>query len=461
MCWGYGEGATMGYDPYNNGSYHSMTPLEIPGITDAISLSMTANGSCTVTRRGKVLCWGRNDLGQLGRGTVSAYSKDPMEVTGLGSAGVASVAIGYTFGCALMKDGVVKCWGGNSQGELGNGTTSNYSLVPVTVQNLPKVVDLRVTESAACVVTSAGGVKCWGEGGGLFVSYDMTPRTQATDISGLTSGVSTISINLGVGMARMVDGTVKTWGANGWLQMGQGSTSNRGFQPGPISTANGPSTDASPLTSQGTVLINNTALSGTVAGHITPLPWSMTKTSTGTQALMVSFDPLAAAAAMFIEQYDAHVAACNATTSENTSAENTQRQGNYLWACSNPTSKSNYLSGMLTLLKGARHYLFGSDNGSLTVTGPDPVHYPYTFVVPDYTSTDTTYYGQLQTALNSYNSAIISSNGTRLEKTMQLAGIQKFTTSNALVSTRVTRSAPMTAAGLDCVVDDGFSAKLQ
>jgi hypothetical protein len=215
--------------------------MEVPGITDAISLNMTAFGSCAVTRRGNVLCWGKNDVGQVGRGTISAYREDPMEVTGLGTAGVASVVVGFTFSCALMRDGVV-----SAGAETLKGTRQRYDDQQPRASHGPEPSesrDLEVTERAACAATPAGGVKCWGEGGGLYVSYDMTPRTQATDVSDLTSGVSTVSIGVGVGMARMVDGAVKTRGANGWFQTGQGSTANKGFQPAPIRTTNGPSTD--------------------------------------------------------------------------------------------------------------------------------------------------------------------------------------------------------------------------
>jgi hypothetical protein len=240
-------------------------------------------------------------------------------------------------------------------------------------------------------------------------------------------------------------------------------------------TTNGPLTDGSPIASQGSVLINNTAANGQVAGHITPIPWSMANTSTGRQALMVTFDPLAAAAAMFIEQYDSHIAACNATTSESMTETN-QKDAQKLWACSNATSKAAYLSGMQTLLKGARHYLFGSDVGCIqstqtlagqqcmtTTLGPDPVHYPYTFVVPDYTSGayNSEYYAQLNTALTTYRNGIIASGGSRLERTMQLVGIQKFTTNNAIVSTRLVRSGQTASNPLDCVANDGFAAKLQ
>jgi hypothetical protein len=378
----------------------------------------------------------------------------------------------------LLASGAVKCWGNNSSGQLGNGSTAN-SLTAVDVSGLSSgVVDIQGTQRTTCAVLSAGDMKCWGAGNNKQLGNNAYANSSVpVSVQGLGGPAVTVQVDDTAAFARMADGSLKYWGVSAYGKLGNGTTT--GNNPcgtcSPLTT-NGPTTDGAPIASQGSVLITKTAASGQVSGHITPIPWSLSKTSTGRQALIVTFDPLAAAAAMFIEQYDAHIAACNATSSESMTETN-QKDAAKLWACSNPSSKASYLSGMLTLLKGARHYLYGSDNGCIqstqtvagqacpsTVTGPDPVHYPYTFVVPDYTSAayDSSYYAQLDTALATYRGAIIASNGTRLERTMQLVGIQKFTTeSNAIVSTRVVRSGQTSANPLDCVVNDGFASRLQ
>ncbi len=160
---------------------------------------------------------------------------------------------------------------------------------------------------------------------------------------------------------------------------------------------------------------------------------------------------------MFIDQYQAHVNACNATTSESIT-ELQQQAGTYLWACSNATAKAAYLSGMQTLLSGAKSYLFGRADGSATTActaspampgtpayciDTTQAHLPYTFVVPNYTEAayNPEYYGQLDTALGTYRTAIFGSTASALHKSLQLAGIAKFDTdTNAIVTTRVKRS---------------------
>jgi hypothetical protein len=177
---------------------------------------------------------------------------------------------------------------------------------------------------------------------------------------------------------------------------------------------------------------------------------------------MVTYDPLAAAAAMFIDQYQAHVDACNRTTSE-AMTELDQQAGTYLWACSNPTSKAAYLSGMADFLNGAKSYLFGRADGSATAPcagakspayciDTTQAHMPYTFVVPNYTETafNPTYYASLDTALATYRTAVFGSTASPLHKSLQLAGIMKFdTNTSAIVTTRVKRSG---AYGATCAV---------
>jgi hypothetical protein len=160
---------------------------------------------------------------------------------------------------------------------------------------------------------------------------------------------------------------------------------------------------------------------------------------------------------MFIEQYQAHVDACNATTSESMT-ELDQQAGARLWACSNATTKAAYLSGMSEFLKGAKSYLYGRPDGSSTtactlspaMTGTPAycmdttqAHFPYTFVIPNYTEAafNPEYYGQLDTALGAYRTSILGSTASALHKSLQLAGITKFdTNTSALVTTRVKRS---------------------
>jgi alpha-tubulin suppressor-like RCC1 family protein len=126
-CWGanfsvFGDPATL---------RESDNPVRVPGLESGVaSISAGDVQACVVTTSGAAKCWGENDRGQLGNGSTTE-SLLPVDVVGLGS-GVVSVSAGASYSCALTQDGVVKCWGANGNGTLGNGTTTD-SPVPVEV----------------------------------------------------------------------------------------------------------------------------------------------------------------------------------------------------------------------------------------------------------------------------------------------------------------------------------------
>ncbi len=131
-------------------------------------------GTCALLRRGAVECWGNNTAGALGDGTLTSiwYSAVPVAVKGLtGARSLVSDGVGY---CALLRSGEVECWGVNTYGALGNGSSEAYSDAPVTVKGLTGVKSLvgdrngYGTGFGFCAVWGSGGVKCWGSNDALI-----------------------------------------------------------------------------------------------------------------------------------------------------------------------------------------------------------------------------------------------------------------------------------------------------
>ena len=91
-----------------------------------------------MTGSGAAWCWGENDAGQLGDGTL-LNSIMPVAVSGLAS-GVNSIATGGVHSCAITSGGGVKCWGYNYNGQLGDGSWASTS-TPVNVSGLTSGVD--------------------------------------------------------------------------------------------------------------------------------------------------------------------------------------------------------------------------------------------------------------------------------------------------------------------------------
>jgi alpha-tubulin suppressor-like RCC1 family protein len=191
------------------------------------NLSAGWQHTCVVTPDGGVKCWGANEWGQLGDGTKKNRSA-PVDVTGLGFQ-AKSVAAGLYHTCALSIDGHVKCWGGNGNGQLGNGTNNN-SLSPVEVAGLDeKVVALAAGASHTCVVTQSRGMVCWGyNDSGQLGDGTTVDSNIPVGVVGLSEGVTAIALgNAGHTCAVTSGGGLKCWGWNAAGQVGDGTKTNR------------------------------------------------------------------------------------------------------------------------------------------------------------------------------------------------------------------------------------------
>ncbi|MEZ4622821.1 MAG: hypothetical protein R2867_45995 [Caldilineaceae bacterium] len=198
VCWGANN-----YGQLGNGTVSHVITEAVPvhSVTSGITtLSAGEHHSCALTAGGAVWCWGRNTHGQIGTGT-NVDSSTPVSVTGLIS-GVQAIAAGFNHTCALIINGTLRCWGANSVGELGSGTTvSNVIPYPVVVQGLEGRRVLTVTAHAlhTCAIVEGGSAHCWGSNnyGQLGIPKPPIFSTTPVTVTGLTSGTTAISAGNG------------------------------------------------------------------------------------------------------------------------------------------------------------------------------------------------------------------------------------------------------------------------
>ena len=136
-------------------------PAPVKGLPPASQLELGAEFGCALLNDGTVQCWGANTDGQLGDGTTKDRPK-PAPVEGL--SGVRAIALGEAFGCALLDGGAVQCWGANAHGQLGRGSAGDAQARPAPVGGLGGVRELRAGAEFACARSPQAPIVCWGAG---------------------------------------------------------------------------------------------------------------------------------------------------------------------------------------------------------------------------------------------------------------------------------------------------------
>ena len=187
-----------------------------------LAVAAGAYHSLAVEGEGAVLAWGGNGNGQLGDGTLVARNS-AVYIPNLD--GVVAVAAGAAHSLAVKSDGTVSAWGGNSNGQLGDGGTTDR-LSPVTVPGLTGVVAVSAGYAHTLAVKSDGTVLAWGNNDtGQLGDGSFTERHSPVAVSGLT-GVVAVSAGNVHSLAVKSDGTVWAWGYNYTGELGDGSTTS-------------------------------------------------------------------------------------------------------------------------------------------------------------------------------------------------------------------------------------------
>lgn len=199
--------------------------------------------SCALLDDGQVHCWGRNDLGQLGRGNTVTIgdNETPSAVAplNLGSRVIVDLTAGDLHTCALFSDGGVSCWGLGSVGSLGQGNTAtlgdNAGETPATIPAInlgAAAIQIDAGGSHTCALLVGGTVTCWGLNNHGQLGYGHTNTIGDNETPASAGAVANLGnvVEIAVGAehscARNSAGEVRCWGRGSAGRLGYGNTIN-------------------------------------------------------------------------------------------------------------------------------------------------------------------------------------------------------------------------------------------
>ena len=231
----------------SNSSYNSALPIKVTGasgngtLDHIIAVSAGIYHTIALKNDGTVWAWGSNNLGQLGNELYPVYSKFPVPVvTEQGAlSDIIAIAAGDSHNLALHKSGIIYAWGDNAKGQLGNWTTGGIRSTPAPVKSfdgvndLIHVVDIAAGSSHSVAILNDETVAAWGDnqlgrlGNNTFVDSSIPVRVKTTD--GITNleGIVAIDVGNSHNLAFKRDGTVWSWGANYYGQLGDSTFTAR------------------------------------------------------------------------------------------------------------------------------------------------------------------------------------------------------------------------------------------
>lgn len=211
--------------------------------------------ACARMHDGSVTCWGWNANGQLGQGHTDDLGDAPGEIganlnaVDLNGTPAVHVAVGLSRACAALEDGILRCWGKRFL----PATTDNIGDVPNEMgANLPaidlgaNVESVSLSDDYGCALLWDQNVKCWGDnnygrtGGGADTFVGDVPSELGTALATLPLGgeVTTIYAGQNHACAMLENGDVKCWGANDYGQIGQGHANHMGDADGEVAALN-------------------------------------------------------------------------------------------------------------------------------------------------------------------------------------------------------------------------------
>jgi alpha-tubulin suppressor-like RCC1 family protein len=232
-CWGSNSTAQLGDGTTTNRGLPTQV-LTSAGVTTSDWLDVSVGAAHTCGRRAPagiatLFCWGSNQYNEIGDGAGTGSRIYPVPIN-TGAAAIANESAGSASACARLADGTLACWGDNSYGEVGTGSTATSVATPTPVNTATNWSSISVGGTYACAVKGDGTLWCWGANnvgqlglGALGLKRVPTQVGTDTDWQSVAAGLG--ASDRAHTCAIKKDGSLYCWGASTMGELGTGTTS--------------------------------------------------------------------------------------------------------------------------------------------------------------------------------------------------------------------------------------------
>lgn len=241
-CWGAGSSGQIG----DGASATRTSPTSVQMPTDRLFVGIASGvaHACAIASNGTAWCWGSDATGQLGDGSGLSNQSSPSAVVMPSLKAFTQIDGGTGHTCALSGDGLAYCWGSDTTGQLGNGSTTGTQLSPslVTMPSGKRFTAVSAGAEHTCALSGDGLAYCWGSdasgqlGNGSGVSGN---APAAVAMPPTAAGWSAVSGGTSHTCALASDGTVWCWGSDATGQLGNGSVTGLKYAPYPVAASTG------------------------------------------------------------------------------------------------------------------------------------------------------------------------------------------------------------------------------
>lgn len=255
VCWGSNDLGQLGTGFDGVQLNVSTFPEYVNGVIGVKEIEAGENHTCAITDNKELFCWGSNSKGQIGQllkdesrqimGRSTVLNAERVELSG-----VTDIALGNSHTCATTEKGYLYCWGNNLNGQLGQGWNIEKTNTPSLVGSLTDVVEVDSSGDTVCAKVSAKSLRCWGYGSsGQLGTLDTADLALPTNSSANLSKFATDKFSVGYNSvcAKLDNSAVYCWGSNSFAQVGSTNVTTNSVTP--YSVIQYPNSDALKISS--------------------------------------------------------------------------------------------------------------------------------------------------------------------------------------------------------------------